>query len=82
MLLHSIQHISTHPLEGPSSFIPYHERVKDIVNRARSQIVLLNPESRNTDRKTIMAMNRSIKKINGLKDELLSQRRRLMSSGA
>lgn len=40
------------------------------MSEARSQVVGLNPESRNADVKYIMALNRSIRKINTLKDEM------------
>ena len=44
--------------------------------QARSEVSNLNPYSRNVDVKYIMAMNRSIRKINTLKDEMRSERRR------
>lgn len=79
MLLHSIQPTSHYLSLDPSLSIPYHQRVKQIVEHTRSQIVLLNPEHQHTELRTIMAMNRSIKKINGLKEEVMSERRKMMS---
>ena len=49
--------------------------------QARSEIVSINPEERHGSVKYIMAMNKSIKKINGLKDSVSKEKLRMMGSG-
>lgn len=46
--------------------LPYEQRVRQIVEKTKSHILLLNPEKKHTDVQCIIAMNRSIRKINGL----------------
>lgn len=58
----------------------YNERLHKLMSDARSEVERINPEDKYKDVKYIMALNKSIKKINTLKDEMLSERRRLTLS--
>lgn len=46
------------------------------MDEARSEIVGLNPEDKMMEVKYIAAMNKSIRKINNLQDQLKSERRK------
>lgn len=46
------------------------------MDEARSEIVGLNPEDKMMEVKYITAMNKSIRKINNLQDQLKSERRK------
>ena len=63
----------------PNKSITYSEKIKHILNHTKSQIIPLNPEDKHTDVKCIMAMNRSIKKLNDLKGEIAFERMKYQS---
>ena len=55
------------------------QRASQIVDKARSRITGVNPEDKHAHVKIIVAMNRSIKKINNLQGNIVPERRRFES---
>ena len=49
-----------------------------MVEKAKSQIAVLDPEKEKDGVRYILAMNRSIRKINGLKEEMAGERRKVL----
>lgn len=47
------------------------------MEQARSKVEAINPEDKNKDVQYILTLNRSIRQINNLKDDILSERRRI-----
>jgi hypothetical protein len=54
--------------------------MQQLVAQARSQIITINPEDKHCSVQFIMTLNKSIKKMNNLKDDLINERRRLVNS--
>lgn len=70
MLLHSLGPPLSQNFPMPSlahTSLNYDQKVLDILNKTRSQISPLNPESKTTQLKCIMFMNKSLKQMNNLK---------------
>jgi len=54
--------------------------MQQLVAQARSQIITINPEDKHSSIQYIMTLNKSIKKMNNLKGDLINEHRRFINS--